>query len=189
MALPAETISLADKARTVSLLAAAGAPIAGIKRREGNPFAYQGGPLAAAARAIADVVTLVLSDLGDDGWHLVASAPTLGAPPSRRDAAGDPRELSAPVRSFRPPFASTSSPRTARTARGRAASGGAFLLGDVRTALEGARREAQRLGADVRVLPELLAGEARSASRRLAVAGACAGNLVRRAGIPSSGVS
>ena len=58
------------------------------------------------------------------------------------------------------------------------------LLGDVRTALEGARHEALRLGADVRILPELLAGEARSASRRLAVAGACAGNLVRRAGTP-----
>jgi len=85
MALPADTISLADKARTVSLLSAAGAPIADINVVRGTLSRVKGGRLAAAART-ADVVTLVLSDLGDDGWHLVASGPTLGAPPSRRDA-------------------------------------------------------------------------------------------------------
>ena len=59
------------------------------------------------------------------------------------------------------------------------------LLGDIRTAMEGARMEALRLGADVRMIPDLLAGEARSAAHRLAVAGACAGNLLRRAGAPA----
>ena len=54
------------------------------------------------------------------------------------------------------------------------------LLADIRSALEGARLEALRLGADARVVPELLQGEARGAARRLALAGACAGNLVRR---------
>jgi hydroxypyruvate reductase len=140
------------------------------------------GRLAAAARA-ADVVTLVLSDVGDAGWHLVASGPTLGAPPSRRDAAAileSYRILSlvpAAVRSFLLSPHAEEGPRD----------GGqrwSVLLADIRTALDGARREAQRLGADVRVIPELLAGEARSASRRLAVAGACAGNLFRRAGAP-----
>ena len=182
MALPAETISLADKARTVSLLSAAGAPIAEINVVRGTLSRIKGGRLAAAARA-ADVVTLVLSDLGDDGWHLVASGPTLGAPPSRRDAAAileSYRILSLvppPVRQYLLSSHGENGPRD----------GGqrwSVLLGDIRTALEGARHEALRLGADVRVLPELLAGEARSASRRLAVAGACAGNLVRRAGIP-----
>ena len=45
----------------------------------------KGGRLAAAAGA-ADVVTLVLSDLGDEGWHLVASGPTLGVPPRPAEA-------------------------------------------------------------------------------------------------------
>ncbi len=182
MALPAETVSLADKARTVSLLSAAGAPIADINVVRGTLSRVKGGRLAAAART-ADVVTLVLSDLGDDGWHLVASGPTLGAPPSRRDASSileNYRLLSLVPPSVRQYLLSP------RQEVGPLDGGQRWsvLLGDIRTALEGARREAQRLGADVRVLPELLAGEARSASRRLAVAGACAGNLVRRAGIP-----
>ncbi|HKC25104.1 MAG TPA: MOFRL family protein, partial [Thermoanaerobaculia bacterium] len=53
------------------------------------------------------------------------------------------------------------------------------LLADVRSALEGARDEAVRLGAEPRVMHELLKGEARAAARRLAVAAACAGNLAR----------
>jgi len=182
MALPADTVSLAEKARTVSLLSAAGAPIADINLVRGALSRIKGGRLAAAARA-ADVVTLVLSDVGDAGWHLVASGPTLGLPPSRRDAV-------ALLELYRllplvPPAvrACLLAPNVEDGPR----DGGqrwSVLLGDVRTALEGARREALRLGADVRVLPDLLAGEARAAARRLAVAGACAGNLVRRAGAP-----
>ncbi len=182
MALPADTISLADKARTVSLLSAAGAPIADINVVRGALSRVKGGRLAAAARA-ADVVTLVLSDLGDAGWHLVASAPTLGAPPSARDA-------SAILEGYRlmslvpPPVRHYLFSSRGESAPHDSGQRWSVLLGDIRTALEGSRREAQRLGADVRVIPELLAGEARSASRRLAVAGACAGNLVRRAGVP-----
>jgi glycerate-2-kinase len=183
MAFPAETISLADKARTVSLLSAAGAPITDINVVRGALSRVKGGRLAAASRA-ADVVTLVLSDLGDAGWHLVASGPTLGVPPSRRDAAAvleNYRLLSLvppPVRQF------LFSPSNGENASREGGQRWSVLLGDIRTALEGARHEALRLGADVRVLPDLLGGEARSASRRLAVAGACAGNLVRRSGAP-----
>ena len=182
MALPAEGVPLADKARTASLLGAAGAPIADVNLVRGALSRVKGGRLAAAARG-ADVVTLVLSDLGDDGWHLVASGPTLGIPPSRRDA-----ELI--LQAYRilplvPPkvraFLASGAPDERPHAAGQRWS---VLLGDVRTALEGARREALRLGADARVLPELLAGEARHAARRLAVAGACGGNLARRAGAP-----
>jgi hydroxypyruvate reductase len=54
------------------------------------------------------------------------------------------------------------------------------LLADVRTALEGARVEALRLGIEPRVVPELLSGEARAAGRRLAFAGATAGDLRHR---------
>ncbi|MCL4808879.1 MAG: DUF4147 domain-containing protein, partial [Thermoanaerobaculia bacterium] len=182
MACPVEEVSLAEKALTASLLAAAGAPAADVNVVRGALSRVKAGRLAAAARA-ADVVTLVLSDLGDSGWHLVGSGPTLGPAPSRRDAVAilDTWRLLSLV----PPAvrACLLSPQNEDVPR----DGGqrwSVLLGDIRTALEGARREALRLGADVRTLPDLLEGEARWAARRLAVAGACAGNLVRRAGAP-----
>jgi hydroxypyruvate reductase len=128
----------------------------------------------------ADVVTLVLSDLGDEGWHLVASGPTLGTPPSRREAIDVLSRwrllplVPARVRHYLE-LPSPSGSYSLTTGQRWS-----VLLGDIRTALDGARQEALRLGAEARVVPDLLAGEARSAARRLAVAGACAGNLVRR---------
>ncbi len=183
MALPVPEVPLEDKCRTVALLAAAGAPAADINLVRSALSRVKGGRLAAAART-ADVVTLVLSDLGGDGWHLVGSGPTMGPPPSRRDAAAllDAWRLHALVP------ASVRTWLLAPLAAEPPHDGGrrwSVLLGDVQTALEGARREAARLGAEARVLPDLLSGEARSASRRLALAGACAGNLVRRAGAPA----
>jgi len=180
MAAPADGLTLEAKSKTVALMMAAGAPIADVNLVRGALSRVKAGRLAAAAGA-ADVVTLVLSDLGDDGWHLVASGPTLGTPPSPADAVAlldryRLRPLVPPaVRELldapheRPP----SAPDGHRWS---------VLLADIRTALDGARREAQRLGADARVIPELLKGEARAAARRLALAGACAGNLVRRPG-------
>ena len=179
LAAPADDLALDDKARTASLLMAAGAPIAELNTVRGALSRVKGGRLAAAARE-ADVMTLVLSDLGDDGWHLVASGPTLGAAPRPADARAileryrivplvPPR-----VRAF-----------LDRPARAEATAGGprwSVLLADARTALDGARREAVRLGLEARVVPELLAGEARLAGRRLALAGASAGNLRRRGG-------
>lgn len=90
---PASGISLEDKAKTTSLLLAAGAPIVDVNAVRGALSRVKGGRLAAAAGA-ADVVTLVLSDLGDDGWHLVASGPTLGSPTS-------PSEVRAILRRYR----------------------------------------------------------------------------------------
>jgi glycerate-2-kinase len=182
MALPVESISLPEKARTVSLLSAAGAPIADINVVRGALSRVKAGRLAVAARG-ADIVTLVLSDLGDAGWHLVASGPTLGIPPSPRDALTlleNYRLLSLVPPAVRSHLLSAHAGTSPRDGGQR----WSVLLGDIRTALEGARHEALRLGADVRVLPDLLLGEARSAARRLALAGACAGNLVRRAGSP-----
>lgn len=173
-------VPLEHKSRTVALLMAAGAPIADVNLVRGSLSRLKAGRLAAAAGE-AKVVTLVVSDLGDAGWHLVASGPTLGVPPSPREALTilDRYRLFPLV----PP-----SVRHFLKGAGAADPGvpsadrWSVLLGDIRTALEGARQEAVRLGAEARVIPELLAGEARPAARRLAVAGACAGNLVRRAG-------
>ena len=182
MALPGEEIALEEKTRTVSLLAAAGARAADVNLVRSALSRIKGGRLAAAARE-ADVVTLVLSDLGDEGWHLVASGPTLGVPPTRRDAVSvleTYRLLSLVPPAVRAWLLSSQAESVPRDGGQR----WSLLLADIRTAVEGARREALRLGADARVIPELLDGEARTAARRLAVAGACAGNLVRRAGAP-----
>ncbi len=180
MALPGESISLDDKTRTVGLLAAAGATASDVNLVRSALSRIKGGRLAAAARA-ADVVTLVLSDLGDAGWHLVASGPTLGVPPTRRDALSvlETYRLVSLVPPSVRAFLLSAHPEGAPRDGGQRRS---LLLADIRTAIEGARREAVRLGADVRVIPDLLGGEARSAARRLAVAGACAGNLLRRPG-------
>lgn len=183
MALPAGDLTLEEKARTAALLMAAGAPIKEINLVRGALSRVKTGRLSTAAGA-ADVVTVVLSDVGDDGWHLVASGPTLGTPPSPRDAVDV--LLRWRLLPLVPPrvkrFLELPAPHDAAPApTGQRWS---ILLGDIRTALEGARAEANRLGAEARVVPDLLAGEARSAARRLAVAGACAGNLVRRVAQP-----
>ena len=178
LAAPGGDLTLDDKARTVSLLMAAGAPIAEINTVRGALSRVKGGRLAVAAGA-AEIVTLVLSDLGDDGWHLVASGPTLGVPPRPGDARTILERyrlgllVPAGVRAFLERPASVGAPPA----------GGprwSVLLADVRTALNGARLEAQRHGLEARVVPELLSGEARAAGRRLALAGASAGNLRRR---------
>lgn len=178
-----EGVSLSDKSRVISLLMAAGAPIEEINLVRGALSRMKAGRLAAAAGG-ANVATLVLSDVGDAGWHLVASGPTLGIPPSPRDALFvlDRYRLAPLV----PPAIRRfliSSPQEPPVSPGSGR--WSVLLGDVRTAMEGANLAARRLGADVRLVPELLTGEARSTARRLAVAGACAGNLVRRAGVPA----
>jgi hydroxypyruvate reductase len=178
MSAPAEGLSLADKSRAISLLMAAGAPIAEINAVRGALSRVKAGWLSAACGP-AEVVTLVLSDLGDDGWHLVASGPTLGIPPSPATAlALLERYRVSPLlpASVRAVLALPTPPPSGRPAGPR----WSVLLADIRTALEGARAAALLAGADPRVVPELLSGEARSAAHRLAVAGASAGHLWRR---------
>lgn len=173
-------VPLADKSLTVGLLSAAGAPLSDVNVVRGALSRIKSGRLAAAAGA-ATVVTLVVSDIADGGWHLVASGPTLGIPPTPREALTilDRYRLFPLV----PPSVRTflkfgNLPEIAHPGANR----WSVLLADIRTAMEGARRAAAEEGAEVRVIPELLSGEARAAARRLAVAGACAGNLVRRSG-------
>lgn len=180
---PVPGVSLEDKSQTVALLMAAGAPISDINTVRGVLSRLKGGGLAAAARG-GNIVTLVLSDVADGSWHLVASGPTLGLTPSKTEARAVldryrltpliPSSVRNSLLDGTPPHPEPAS-STSRWS---------VLLGDIRTAIEGARVEAVHHGADVRVIPELLSGEARAAARRLAVAGACAGNLIRRGSGP-----
>lgn len=178
MAAPAGGITLEEKSRTIALLMAAGAPIADVNLVRGALSRVKAGRLAAEAGDAA-VVTLVLSDLGDEGWHLVASGPTLGRTPSPKNALTilDRYRLLPLV----PPSVRLllELPLPFRPARGEG-NRWSVLLADIRTALEGARLAANRNGVDARVAHELLSGEARSAARRLAVAGATAGKFSNR---------
>jgi hydroxypyruvate reductase len=171
-------IGLDDKVRTVSLLAAAGASLTEIHVVRGALSRLKAGRLAAASGA-ASVVTLVLSDAADDGWHLVGGGPTLGLPPVGREplAILDRYRL---VPLIPQSVRSTLAGPRAEAATPTSGNRWSVLLGDIRTAMAGARQEAARLGADVRVVPELLGGEARAAAGRLAVAAASAGTLHRR---------
>jgi hydroxypyruvate reductase len=175
---PAPGISLEDKSKTGTLLLAAGAPIVDVNAVRAALSRVKGGRLAAAAGS-ADVVTLVLSDLGDAGWYLVASGPTLGSPtrPSEARAVLDRYRIAALVPpSVRAHLTYGFEPAVARPGGPR----WSVLLADVHTALEGARVEALRLGIEPRVVHELLSGEARVTGRRLAFAGATAGDLRRQ---------
>jgi hydroxypyruvate reductase len=172
-------VALDDKVRTVSLLAAAGASLAEIHVVRGALSRLKAGRLADAAGG-ASVATLVLSDAADDGWHLVAGGPTLGLPPvGREPLAILDRYRLVPLlpRAVRSVLAGSGGGEGDRPSPGNRWS---VLLGDIRTAMNGARVEAARLGADVRVVPELLSGEARAAAGRLAVVAASAGLLHRR---------
>ncbi len=181
MAAPAEGITLEEKARTVALLTAAGALIVEINAVRGALSRVKAGWLSSTAAA-ADIVTLVLSDLGDDGWHHVASGPTLGMPPTGAAALAilERYRLTPLVSPSVRAFLSRALPPQPRPTGNR----WSVLLADIRTAMEGARLTALRLGVEARVVPELLAGEARSAARRLAVSAATAGPLRRRAAGP-----
>lgn len=177
MAVPAGGLTLAEKSKTIALLMAAGAPIADVNLVRGCLSLVKAGGLARAA-GLADVVTLVLSDLGDEGWHLVASGPTMGVPTSPAAALAilDRYRLTPLVPPAVRAFLST--PRTRLSPR-PTGDRWHILLADIRTALDGARISALRLGAEARIVHELLSGEARAAGRRLALAGASAGNLLR----------
>jgi len=173
MAAPAEGLTLEEKSRTISLLMAAGAPIAEINRVRGALSRVKAGWLSTAPASPRSSRSSSPTSATTAGTS-VASGPTLA---SRRQAPARRPFSSAGVS---PPLVSPS----VRAVLSRERPAGAsrptgdrwsVLLADIRMAMDGARLEALRLGADARLIPELLAGEARSAARRLAVAAASAG--------------
>ena len=78
--LPAPGVTLADKIAVTRLLSAAGASIEELNLVRSNLSAIKRGGLARACRA-GRLVTLTLSDVLGDPVHLIASGPTVPAPP------------------------------------------------------------------------------------------------------------
>jgi glycerate 2-kinase len=83
-AVPAEGLTLADKAAAIGRLAAAGVPIGEMNCVRRHLSALKGGRLARASRA--RVTTLVVSDVIGDALCEVASGPTVPDPTSFADA-------------------------------------------------------------------------------------------------------
>jgi len=82
--LPRDPVTLADKARTTSLLLACGADIREINTVRKHISAVKGGQLAARTRGT--LLTLVLSDVVGDPLEFIASGPTVGDSTTFADA-------------------------------------------------------------------------------------------------------
>ena len=82
--LPAEGLTLLDKQKTTSLLLRSGATIADVNTVRKHLSAIKGGRLAQATRA--QVLTLLLSDVGGDDLGTIGSGPTAPDPTTFQDA-------------------------------------------------------------------------------------------------------
>jgi glycerate 2-kinase len=82
--LPAEGLTLLDKQKTTSLLLRSGATIADVNTVRKHLSAIKGGRLARATRA--NVLTLLLSDVGGDDLGTIGSGPTAPDPTTFQDA-------------------------------------------------------------------------------------------------------
>jgi hydroxypyruvate reductase len=172
LAVPAERLTLADKAAASDALMRAGVDISGLNCVRKHLSAIKGGRLAAAA---GESITFALSDVHgpiEDDPSVIGSGPTVADPSTfaaalrivRASGAAVPeavvRMLELGVRGERE---ETPKPHDPRLARARLE-----LIGTRRTAMAGARAAAESLGYRVVVVEAPLAGEAREAGRRFA---------------------
>ena len=170
---PAEGITLAQKQETSRLLMEAGADIAALNTVRKHLSRVKGGRLAALAHP-ARLFTLAISDVPGDSPDLIASGPACPDPTSFGDALGVLERLGVSSRVPAPVLK-----------RLTAGAGGAFpetpkpgepLFADVSTAIVACNRDAREAGAraarhhglKVRLLDDLVCGEARSAGNSLA---------------------
>ncbi|CAN5623967.1 glycerate kinase [soil metagenome] len=173
LAVPADGVSLADKAATSHELMKAGVPIAELNCVRKHLSAIKGGRLAAAARwrtltlALSDVHAPVADDPG-----VIASGPTAPDPTTFRDALDvvDRAEVWLPgaVRrrleaGARGELAETPKPGDSMVAGARY-----VVVGNRHTAMEGASAEASRLGYEVCLVDPPTFGEARDEGNQFA---------------------
>ena len=179
MSLPADGLSLEDKQRTVRLLLAGGADITELNTVRKHLSGVKGGRLAAACAG--STLTLAVSDVVGDDLSVIGSGPTVSDPSTwqmaldvldRRGGRGlYPRAaVEAIERGAAGTLPETPKPGDARLARSRAR-----VIGGRMDAIDGARRVAQSLGYNVRVISDPVVGVARDAA--VMHAGAVAGLL------------
>ena len=165
LACPLEGLTLDDKQHTSATLMAAGADIRALNTVRKHLSAVKGGRLA--ARCAGQTLTLAVSDVVGDDLSVIGSGPGVPDASTWSDArrvllqyGGAERHRASVVdaceRGLRGELPDTPAPGDPAMARSRA-----VLVGSAREALDGARREAERLGYTVVVRAEPVVGEAR----------------------------
>ena len=184
VAAPAAGLSLRDKVETSRLLMSAGAPIDELNCVRKHLSRIKGGRLAAIARRTS---TLALSDVHGplpDDPSVIASGPTVPDPSTFRDALDviHSRRITAPAgvvahleRGARGELEETIKPGDPRLHDATYT-----IIGNRRTAMDGARREAEARAYRVVVLEAATQGEARDAGRKFVTAAARAAKAADR---------
>lgn len=185
--LPDEGLTLADKQRVTRLLLRSGATIAELNAVRKHLSAIKGGRLAAATRA--QVLTLILSDVGGDDLGVIGSGPTAPDRATFLDAVRIIRRyglwdrLPTPVRihlveglaGWRP---ETPKPRSRVFRRVQH-----VVVGNNRLALEAAAKAAHAAGYESVLIEEFVTGEASLVGRWMGELGK---NLASRTALPGS---
>lgn len=166
---PVSGITLDEKRQVTAQLQAAGATIAEVNAVRRHLSDAKGGGLLRVWRG-QWLTSFVLSDVAGDSLDVIASGPTAADPTTFQDAIEVMRRLGLweqtppGVRAYLQAGDAGFHPETLK----RLPSGvDHVLIGGNRTALEGARREATRLGYRVVEVSHLLQGEAAEAGRQL----------------------
>jgi glycerate 2-kinase len=172
LAVPAEGVTLGDKAAVTRLLLASGLPIAGTNAIRKHVSAIKGGQLGAAAgRSITYAISDVHAPVEDDP-AVIGSGPTVADPSTFAEAEAALREVrlieTVPAailrrlqRGVRGQADETIKPGDSRLSRAEF-----VLAGSRRDAMDGACAEAARLGYRVERIEAPTLGEARGAARQ-----------------------
>ncbi len=169
---PSLGISLADKAKTTSLLLRAGAPIQELNTVRKHLSRLKGGGLARVA-APARVLTLVLSDVVGDDLSTIASGPTVPDPTTFADALdvlqgrGLLEDTPLAVRRHLEAGAHGRTPETPKAGEAAFRRTATRVVGGNRRSVLAAAREATRLGLRPVILTTRLEGESREVARCL----------------------
>jgi glycerate-2-kinase len=172
LACPAPGLELADLAEATRRLLAAGAEIEELNAVRKHLSALAGGRLARRARP-RRVEVLLISDVPGDRLDVIASGPFAPDPTTYRDALaalsarGLERELPERVRAHLAAGARGEREETPKPGDSALARVRHTVLATNRTAVEAARRAAERRGLRAEVLEGVLRGEAREAARAL----------------------
>jgi glycerate 2-kinase len=165
MALPAATLSLADKQIAARTLMEQGADIHELNTVRKHLSAIKGGQLAAATAA--SVMTLAVSDVVGDDLSVIASGPTVpddstfAGALAVLDRRGGRDRYPAAVASRLLQGAAGAIAETPKTGDERLARATARVIGPQRGAIDGAARAAESLGYHVHIVREPVTGEAR----------------------------
>ena len=165
LAVPAPTLTLADKGVTSRALMNAGAPISDLNCVRKHLSAVKGGRLAAAA---GRTTTLALSDVHGpvaDDPSVIGSGPTVADPTTREEAlaivrrAGVAATIPAPVLAY----LERGVDETPKPGDRRLSEASYRVIGNRHAAMEGAAQAARARGYAVRMIEEATSGEAREA--------------------------